>query len=497
MGRPFALVFLILSLLPSLYLVWQGRDLPHLGSFHDDAIYFETAKNLSLNQGYVIGSLPWSPAQTKYPPLYPLYLSIAWHIQPQITAALPLALFLNWLWLPVWMAGLYHLLCRSGWQPAPAAISAGLLAFHPEVQLAATRLMSDLMFAALTTWALALSNPLLPGLAYLTRTAALPLFAGLALAELWARQWRRLAVQLAAALVPVAAWALWVGTHKTPALTLVEKYYTDYFAYQWALVPLNTLPNHIYQQLDPWIAAIARTLLLNFGDSFPAVILSRVAAIAALAGVVRLARTNTQTANLHRPYACYALFSSLMMLIWYFPPDTRAMLPLLPLLSLGLWAEANNFAKALPSTTSRRALAAAVALAMVYNATLNLNANGIAVFEAERKLQAQTAQAYQWVRQNLPRHKTFFAVDDPAFYLYTGNKALRLPQLNEILTRNAAGEFQPSPAMAEAFHHYHLDCLFLSQKHFDPNPNFKLRFHPGSTGLKTVYRSPTELIACR
>jgi hypothetical protein len=164
---------------------------------------------------------------------------------------------------------------------------------------------------------------------------------------------------------------------------------------------------------------------------------------------------------------------------------------------LGLQAEAANFAKALPSPTSRRILAAALALAMAYNATLNLSQNGKALFDAERQLQLHTAQAYQWVRQNLPRHKNFFAVDDPAFYLYTGNKALRLPQLNEILTRNAAGEFQPSPSMAEAFHHYHLDCLFLSQKHFDPNPNFQLRFHPAATGLKTIYRSPTELIACR
>ncbi len=486
------MVFLILSLLPSLYLVWQGRDLPHLGSFHDDAIYFETAKNLALNQGYVIGSLPWQPAQTKYPPLYPLYLSNAWRIHPQIESALPLALALNWLWLPVWMLGLYHLLRRSDWQPPHALLAVALLPLHPEVQLASTRLMSDLMFAALITWALALRHPLLPGIAYLTRTAALPLFAAFALVDVWSRHWRRLAIHLTAAAIPVLGWALWVSSHKSPATTLIDKYYTDYFAYQWAIVPLAALPNHIYQQLDPWLAAIARMLLLNFGDSLPAVVLSRVAAIAAISGIVRLSRN-----NLHRTYASYALFSSLMMLVWYFPPDTRAMLPLLPLLALGLQAEAANFAKALPSPTSRRILAAALALAMAYNATLNLSQNGKALFDAERQLQLHTAQAYQWVRQNLPRHKNFFAVDDPAFYLYTGNKALRLPQLNEILTRNAAGEFQPSPSMAEAFHHYHLDCLFLSQKHFDPNPNFQLRFHPAATGLKTIYRSPTELIACR
>ncbi len=65
-------------------------------------------------------------------------------------------MFLNWLWLPVWVLGVYRFLrVNECGQKLALAISC-LLALHPEAQLAATRLMSDLMFAALMIWALAL-----------------------------------------------------------------------------------------------------------------------------------------------------------------------------------------------------------------------------------------------------------------------------------------------------------------------------------------------------
>ncbi|MFX0116782.1 MAG: hypothetical protein ACFFB3_19700, partial [Candidatus Hodarchaeota archaeon] len=43
--RILALGILLLALAPSAYLAWSWRDMPHLGSFADDSIYWMCAKS--------------------------------------------------------------------------------------------------------------------------------------------------------------------------------------------------------------------------------------------------------------------------------------------------------------------------------------------------------------------------------------------------------------------------------------------------------------------
>jgi hypothetical protein len=506
MGRATVVLLFVLSLLPSAYLAWQGRDLPHLGSFHDDAIYFETARNLAFDNTYRIGSLPWTPFQTKYPPLYPLYLSIAWRITPVLEDALPIAMFLHWLWLPVWMLGIRRLLLTAGTTPSLALAVPLLVAIHPEVQIASTRLMSDLMFAAIATWALAIPNPALPAIAYLVRTAALPLMAATTLVDFWDRKYRRAAISLATACVPIVAWAAWVATHRHIATNTTERYYTDYFAYQLEIVPIAQLPDHLYQQLDPLVAAISRMMLLNFGDSFGWIMLNRITAIAAISGIIRLVRKGQ-----FRAFAAYSLLASVMMLVWYFPPDTRALLPLLPLLMLGFWTEATSFAAVVLAAWNKGSadrvfaclcllICVLVPVGMLLNAKQSLAINGNAVFIMERRFLNDTRQAYRWIETNTPASARFFTVDDPAFALYTKRQALRIPQLDQIYTPTQSQEFSPSRQVLEAMDHFDLDCLFVSIKHFNPdpqNPHQPLRFTVESSGLKQVYRTKTELAACR
>ena len=52
------------------------------GVFLDDGIYVSTAKALATGQGYRLINLPWEPLQTKYPPLYPAMLALAWKVWP-------------------------------------------------------------------------------------------------------------------------------------------------------------------------------------------------------------------------------------------------------------------------------------------------------------------------------------------------------------------------------------------------------------------------------
>ena len=54
----------VLVLAPSAYLAWSLRDMPHLGFYHDDSIYWVSAKSLASGDGYRISSLPGQPFQT-------------------------------------------------------------------------------------------------------------------------------------------------------------------------------------------------------------------------------------------------------------------------------------------------------------------------------------------------------------------------------------------------------------------------------------------------
>src|SRR5580700_9005741 len=100
----------LVALAPSAYLAWTLRDMPHLGFYHDDSLYWVSAHSLATGDGYRIQSLPGEPYQTKYPPLYPAMLAAIWKLNPQFPANLPLATLFAWLLLPVFLAGLWFLL---------------------------------------------------------------------------------------------------------------------------------------------------------------------------------------------------------------------------------------------------------------------------------------------------------------------------------------------------------------------------------------------------
>src|SRR5208337_3678818 len=104
------LIFLVL-LLPSLTFLWRNQDMPEFGYLHDDGVEYLTAKSLAQGNGFRIQSLPENPAQTKYPPLHPLYLSIVWRLNPSFPNNLRLASYFCWAPLAV-MLGLSWVLYR-------------------------------------------------------------------------------------------------------------------------------------------------------------------------------------------------------------------------------------------------------------------------------------------------------------------------------------------------------------------------------------------------
>ena len=102
------------ALAPSAYLAWTLRTMPHLGFYHDDSIYWVSARSLATGDGYRIQSLPGQPYQTKYPPLYPALLASIWKLNPRFPANLPLATLFSWLLMPLFLAALWWLLRDYG-----------------------------------------------------------------------------------------------------------------------------------------------------------------------------------------------------------------------------------------------------------------------------------------------------------------------------------------------------------------------------------------------
>src|SRR6185503_17691842 len=220
------------------------------GSFHDDAIYLSTAKSLAEGRGYHQINLPGSPAQTKYPVLYPLLLAVIWKVWPRFPENL-------WLMqgLTVCLGGLattlmYAYLVRFRYASRQLAFAATAIAVTtPLLLFVNSRLLSEMPFAVLLAAALwrvelAVGSPanwgsqVLTGVSvgrpYLCGSAGivLPVAALLVLAI----RRRPLTATIAGIAIAVGPWLYWsltaLGQWQQDNLV---GYYTDYVG-SWSVV---------------------------------------------------------------------------------------------------------------------------------------------------------------------------------------------------------------------------------------------------------------------
>jgi hypothetical protein len=110
---------------------------------------FRGWKAWSEGKGHIIPSLPGAPAQTKYPPLYPMLLSLVWSISPRFPDNLTLATLFTWLFLQVFLflcLRVFRLLAlsvRAGW------LLTGLLALNTYIAIFSRTMFSDMLFTVL------------------------------------------------------------------------------------------------------------------------------------------------------------------------------------------------------------------------------------------------------------------------------------------------------------------------------------------------------------
>src|ERR1700689_5395483 len=108
------LIAFLLLLIPSALYVAKNRDVPEFRRMPDDAPLFTSAKGLADGEGFRILSLPEQPAQTKYPVLYALYLSLVWKMNPHFPENLWIARLFSWILLVICLALSWIYLRKEG-----------------------------------------------------------------------------------------------------------------------------------------------------------------------------------------------------------------------------------------------------------------------------------------------------------------------------------------------------------------------------------------------
>jgi hypothetical protein len=442
----FFLLFLAV-LIPSLQFVWQNRDMPEFAYLHDDGVLFVSAQSLASGQGYLIPSLPERPYQAKFPPLYPLYLSAIWHLNPAFPANLGLASWLCWLTLAICLALASLLYKDAGFSEPRRWALTFALGLSPYLILFGSMMFSEVFFTCFVLGTLILAERpgskailaagVLACAAYLTRTAGLALLVSVPLVLLIKRDWRRAAIFAGTMMPAVIGWTLWVNAHLPHSQDLTLLYYADYFGFRAINFGLDNLAVILWKNADKLLYSVGSLVLPAIAqDSLLLKILTQVIAVAMLSGCIRLARKGVMLG-----YAIFTLVSLGILMIWHYPPTERFVLPLFPLLLAGFFTEMEHLWAMLRKAfahrdRSQRVVAYGFAGAVGLLLIAAVGTQGFMTFRflnqntalQRSKLQDRQA-AYQWIAANVRQDAGILSYDDPLLYLYSGRRGNYMPLL--------------------------------------------------------------------
>ena len=432
---------IVLSL-PTFLFVWLHRDVPHFGILQDDGLYDVGAKSLAQGAGYRILSLPNQPYQTKYPPLYPLYLSLAWRTNPSFPANLPLTVVLSWLCLPAVLLLSWFWYRRCGFPDHSAWLLVALLALNPYVLFLASNLASELFFTAFvlgtvlvaempdrgrSNWALLAG--VLAGASYLARTAGIALLPAAVIYFLWTKQGRK-ALWFSLGMLPaIAGWALWTRSHAAPGRDIVTLYYTNYLGYQFANVGWDNLGAVLWNNVSELLEAMGSLVFPQMIHGLAAKLILQPLAVAMLLGSIRMVRQGNRSI-----YPVFTAVSLAVLLVWHFAPNSRLILPLAPVLLAGFYREAAHIYNLIRGAfrrpeRSQRAVAYAFAGFLVAilatGASLQILMWQVEIDQArdDRKNGQSFESIYAWIKRDLPSNANVLWENDTALYFNTEHHA--------------------------------------------------------------------------
>ena len=424
------------------------------GFAHDDGVYVTTAKALATAQGYRIISLPYAPAQTKYPPFYPLLLSLIWRAHPQFPDNLIWMSLLSVATAVGFLAVTYRYLVKHNYAaPWQVLIVIGLAAVNWRTIILATSVYSEMVYTLLSVAGLflaekyeketaghgtGLATGVLMGLAFLTRTIGVSLLIAVGLYYVLRRQWRRALMPLGVASLFVAGWIVWCLLNKTTADAVNVGYYTSY------LRDTNELIGVIQTQTNAstlvvFLLIIAKNALglillsvpvVCLGIDYSAVVYFGFAFIFVAAGFVRQCRRSFRLVHIY--VLCYLAIA----LPVPYPSYDRYLMPLLPFLLLFLVTELEVLVSILRKELKasgrvfNTSVAAFIGLGLLVAAGITIYNYGSGVYwrlaqsslKKNARASAEDASAIEWIKANTAQSDTLICYRDPLYYLYTDRK---------------------------------------------------------------------------
>jgi len=435
----------------------------NFGRPHDDSIYVTTAKALATGEGYRIISLPYEPAQTKYPPFYPFLLSLIWKVYPQFPQNLIPMMLLTVAATLGFLAVSYLYLVRknysSRWQ---AVVVLALAALNWRTVALVSTLYSEMVYALLSVLALYLAEEyekqdrgwtwgamagVVIGLTFLTRSLGVTLLIALAVHSVLRRRWKKALLPLTVGSMFVIGWAVWCYLNRTTADGANVDYYTSYFGH------INQVISSLHSQNNTpkWLVLfglLGRNTLM-FTLVSPVVVLLGIDYASAqyfgfvslfmLAGFIRQARQGLRL--LHIYIICYIAMAAFVP----FPSYDRYLMPLIPFVLLFVVAEAERLIILIRSELLRngrmikQVSAAFIGLALLISAGTILYNHfseifqrlGPTPFQKTPKPAPEDVEAIEWINQHTNSSDVLVCYHDPVYFLYTGRKSSRSLPMEE------------------------------------------------------------------
>ena len=358
-------------------------------------------------------------------------------------------------------------------------------------------LLSDFLFTALLLASLMLAERaarpgsrigmtvaagVLAALAYLTRTAALPLLFTVPICYVLRKQQKQ-AVAFVAAMAPaVLAWSLWIRAHRMHATDALSFYQTDYLGYRFYELSWRELPFMIWTNMGAMLGAIRGLLIFDDRSPFWWLLFSAVVSCLCIAGAVRISRSRGLL-----QYPLFACVYLVILLVWHYPPEERFLVPLFPLLLAGLSVELQRLRSMIAVSLAgpsylNRSVAMLLAGGLFAALYLTVQTRWVAVFEdfpelvaAERNRIADGRLAYQWISSNLPEDAAFLCEREALVFLYTGRQAASQPRPANAVYRGVDRDaYITIDSSAEFARRQGLTHLYLERYEFNSDLTAKL-----------------------
>jgi hypothetical protein len=412
------------ALLAAYFIAWRA---PAAGTYHDDGVYMVTAKALAEGKGYRIISLPSEIPQTKYPVLFPLLLSAIWRLAPDFPSNVPLLKILPLTAAMAWFFLSWVLLRNEGASPSLATSLCLLTAGSAWVVFMSNAMLSETLFAALTTASLLLLRraerrpncrhillaALLAALAFHTRSAGAALLVAAPVFLVWKRFYRYALLFSTVAAALCLPWLLWVASHSSLP-TANAAYYSSSNYQGWNILMNFTWPQkfHILSQ-NALMVLLTPGLLAGLPMSAAFLIPAALAGGLIFAGILRAERTILP--------AFLAAYLALV-LCWAWSP-MRFLVPLLPLLYWYGWKSVSRKPATAAVCATLACLTCVLSLAQASVRTIRLG-------DPQPNLRSSDgwyplASLLDWTKAHTPPAAVLAGNLDPLYYLYTGHKSIR------------------------------------------------------------------------